>query len=177
MAQAYSEKKWQFVSDYARLDIIYQNGGVYLDTDVELIKSLNPLMHQQAFIGFESLFSVASGLGFGAIPKHSGILALRNDYDDKEFICKGGSLNMTPCPHYQTEFLKRKGLKQDGTFQQIQGINVYPQTFFFPIMPYNKRLIAHACSFSIHHYDGGWVDDETKKMRSLNAEFYDYFDQ
>ena len=69
MREAYDEKKWGFVPDYARLDIIYEHGGIYLDTDVEIIKPLDSLLKEQGFAGMEQPGIVALGLGFGAEPK------------------------------------------------------------------------------------------------------------
>ena len=66
MAQAYEEKKWGFVSDYARLDLVYQYGGIYFDTDVELLKPLDNLLELEMFCGFESTKYVNFGIGFGA---------------------------------------------------------------------------------------------------------------
>ena len=71
--KAYKEKKYAFVSDYARLDIIYNEGGIYLDTDVELIKNIDPLLEHSCFLALESCGAVATGLGFGSIKKHSFI--------------------------------------------------------------------------------------------------------
>ena len=66
MRAAYDAKKWGFVSDYARLDIIYENGGIYLDTDVELVKNLDELLYQEGFAGVDSSGRLSTGLGFGA---------------------------------------------------------------------------------------------------------------
>lgn len=76
MNEAYKEKKWGFVSDFARLDIVYKHGGIYLDTDVELIKSYDELLYQPAFCGIEASRKIAIGLGFGAIKKHPVIKGL-----------------------------------------------------------------------------------------------------
>ena len=85
MFQAYSEKKWAFVPDYARLDIIYNHGGIYLDTDVEIIKNFDDLLYTKGFAGFESNDYVAFGLGFGAMKNLPIIKELRDMYDDIEF--------------------------------------------------------------------------------------------
>ena len=76
MKQAYESKKWGFVPDYARLDIIYNEGGIYLDTDVELTKNLDELLKYDAYMGFEDDIHVSPGLGFGAIKHHEGIKKL-----------------------------------------------------------------------------------------------------
>ena len=66
ISKAYKDRKWAFVSDYARLDIIYNNGGIYLDTDVQLIKNIDELRRFRAYVGFEAESFINTGLGFGA---------------------------------------------------------------------------------------------------------------
>ena len=89
MKQAYEAKKWAFVTDYMRLDIIYEHGGIYLDTDVELIKNIDDLLSNEAFAGIESINenenNVALGLGFGAEKGHPLIGNMRSCYDELQF--------------------------------------------------------------------------------------------
>jgi len=163
MKQAYDAKKWGFISDYARLDIIYEHGGIYLDTDVELIRSLDDFLYQKGFCGFQDDLRVATGLGIGAIKNLNIIGELRDIYNYIEFIKSDGTLNLKACPDYQTEFLKGKGLVQNGEFQEIEELNVYPVTFFCGIMALGGRKIITENTVSIHHFDGSWVDAEKKK--------------
>ena len=103
MREAFENKQWAFVSDYARLDIIYENGGIYLDTDVELLKPLDDLLILTGFMGFEENKKLcATGLGFGAVPKLPIIKEMRDDYDNIIFIKEDGSFDQTPCPYFQT---------------------------------------------------------------------------
>ena len=118
MKQAYEAKKWGFVPDYARLDIIYKYGGIYLDTDVELIKSLDELLNQTAFMGFENTgdgeFFVNCGHGFGAEPHNKIIGAARNLYDHIQFINDDNTYNLLPSPHYTTQiFVQAKFINQN----------------------------------------------------------------
>ena len=76
MSQAYKDKKWAFVSDVARLLIVYENGGLYFDTDVEVIRSIDDLLENDAFFGFENDSFVATGLGFGAIKGQASVKAM-----------------------------------------------------------------------------------------------------
>lgn len=98
MREAYEAHKWGFVPDYARADIVYEHGGIYLDTDVELLKSLDDLLNQPAFCGFENMSHVNLGQGFGAIPKHPIIKAVRDFYEGKHFLRSDQSYNMIPSP-------------------------------------------------------------------------------
>ena len=90
VSQAYSVKKWAFVSDYFRYKIIEEHGGIYLDTDVELISSIDDILQNQAYMGFEfgKKSQIASGLGFGSIPHHPIISALRQGYEKKSHSLK-----------------------------------------------------------------------------------------
>lgn len=171
MGQAYEAKKWGFVSDYARLDIIYNHGGIYLDTDVELIRSLDDLLYQEAFCGFSYDLQVASGLGFGAVKKLPIIRALRDQYNHLTFKKADGTLNLTITPEYQSSFLVNKGLKLNGEFQEIEKLRIYPATFFCGIMGTTQKTIITDSTFSLHHFDGSWVDKEQKRKLKIMKDF------
>lgn len=159
MKQAYEKGKWAFVSDYARLDIIEQYGGVYLDTDVELLKNIDILLQNEAFCGFESKRYVAFGVGFGAIKNHKLIAELKKDYEKRSFVLGNGKLNETVCPVYQTELLERYGLKRNGQFQLLENITVYPVPVLCAMSPYSFKMMENLeNSYSIHHFTGSWLD-------------------
>ena len=132
MKQAYEAKKWGFVPDYARLDIIYENGGIYLDTDVELIKSLDDLLECRAFMGFEDGKHVSPGLCIGAEKNHETIGKLREIYTNREFVMDNGEYDMTPSPVMNTEKLLDMGLKQNNCKQLVAGITIFPKDYFCP---------------------------------------------
>jgi len=163
MLQAYEQKRWGFVPDYARLDIIYEHGGIYLDTDVEIIKSFDDLLYQKAFAGFEIKEYVALGLGFGAVKGLPIIKELRDKYDEVSFIDAQGNLNLTTSPKYQTEVLKQKGLITNGEYQIVEDMTIYPIKMLCGKNSEtgNTRLTSY--STAIHHFDGSWADDEKRK--------------
>lgn len=167
MYQAYQAKKWGFVPDYARLDIIYNYGGIYLDTDVELIRNLDHLLYQKAFAGFESDENVALGLGFGAQKNHSLILKLLKQYDDLSFINEYGEYNLIASPFYQTKILLENGLKQNGEFQTIDGMNIYPEKMFAPKSLTSRLINCTDYSCSIHHYDASWQTDSFRNQNNV----------
>lgn len=156
MYEAYKAKKMGFVPDYARLDIVYNYGGIYLDTDVEIIQNFDKLLNQKAFAGFQDESSVSLGLGFGAIKNNSTIKLLRDAYEKIKFVTEEGKLNLIASPQYQTDTLMKKGLVCDGSFQQLEDLNVYPKVFFSSQNHYNGEIVTNANSFSIHHYDFSW---------------------
>lgn len=125
MKEAYESKKYAFVSDVARLLIIYQFGGVYLDTDVELFASLEELMGNDAFFAFESNRNVNSGLGFGAIKGHNLIKNMLDPYEKKHFLVNGKKCLM-PCPAINTEVLENyyQDFRRNGKSQKFEDIHI-----------------------------------------------------
>lgn len=162
MVEAYKAKKWGFVPDYARFDIIYEHGGIYLDTDVEIIKNWDPLLKHDAFMGFEGTEYIAPGLGFGAKPGNLVIKEMLELYEKIDFISFRNNLNKIASPVLISSFLDAKGLKRDGEFQIIDGLVLYPQDFFCPKNPITRFLNITKNTYSIHHYDASWVDEEER---------------
>lgn len=163
MAQAYEAKLWGFVPDYARLDIIYRKGGIYLDTDVELLQSLDNLLNCKAFLGFENRTSVAPGLGFGAEPGNEILKQIRDLYHSFSFYNENGTPNIVPSPFYMTEFLKSYSLQLNGKRQSVHGIDIFPAEYFAPLCYANNRLKITQNTYSIHWYDASWHTLEQKK--------------
>lgn len=164
MYEAYQKKKWAFVPDYARLDIIYQYGGIYLDTDVELVNGLDDMLYQKGFAGFESDETVALGLGFGAIKGLPIIGKMRDEYNGKHFINQDGTLNLVASPVIQTEYLKQRGLLLNGQYQTVDDLTIYPEIVFSGKSIYSRKLNLQSCTKSIHHYEGTWLDNDTRRF-------------
>lgn len=157
-------KKWAFVSDYARIDIINEHGGVYLDTDVELIKNIDLLLMNDAFCGFEQARYVAYGLGFGSKTHHPILEEIKEYYDNQSFLLENGNLDQTTCPVIQTEIMKKYGLKCNGEFQIIEGMAVYPSRFLCGMSPFSFRVEKYPFyTYAIHHYEGSWVENRQRK--------------
>ncbi len=172
MSDAYDEKKWAFVSDYARIDIIYNYGGIYLDTDVELLRPLDELLKDKMFCGWESRDpildekrityenSVNLGLGFGAEKNNIALKDILDLYEKLNFINEDGSLNLMACPHYQTEILKQYGLDDSQrTYQKLKDeIIVYPESYFSPKSMTTGKITLTDETYSIHHFSGTWIE-------------------
>lgn len=165
MKDAYEAKKWGFVPDYARFDILYREGGIYLDTDVELIKPLDTLLENSAFMAFERGNAIAAGLGLGAEANNEDIKALRDLYDDVQFIDINNEMNLTPSPKYYTDYFLERGLVQDDSQQRIGSVEIYPAEYFCPRDYYSGKLTITANTISIHHYNASWLS--TKKKLEL----------
>ena len=165
--QAYEAKKWAFVSDYARLDVVYQHGGIYLDVDVEVVNNLDDLLANQMFCGFEKGNCVNTGLGFGAIKGFELLKSMKEMYNRIDFVRADGTLNRTACTKYQTDFLVKKGLKRNGKQQSIGGMKVYPRTV---LAPYDFFCVSDQFSdmtHTVHHYAATWFDTEQSKKRLI----------
>lgn len=159
--EAYYHKKYAFVVDYMRLDILYQYGGIFFDTDVEVIKNLNPLLTCKAFTGFEQGeygdFPVNIGAGVGACIGNPIIKVMLDDYSHRKFIDINGNLNMTPCPTYQTKVLKSFGLIKENYCQDLGDIVVFPSDYFCPQNYYTSQTEITSNTYSIHHYSATWM--------------------
>lgn len=165
MRAAYAAGKWGFVSDYARLDIIYEHGGVYLDTDVELVKNLDDLLYQDGFAGVDLSGSLNTGLGIGARKGLQIIKDLRDDYNQYDFIdfatkAERWGKNIKVAPDIQTKFLERLGFIRDAfLYQKITGLTIFPVPVLCGKLSSKSKtkLAITEHTYSIHHYDGSWM--------------------
>ena len=155
--EAYEKKKWAFVSDYARLKIIYDNGGIYLDTDVELIRNIDEFLDVKCFLGEETTGYVNTGLGFGAEKGNLIIGEMLNEYKNKKFIQDDGTCDEIPCPIKNTEPLKKYGYKyNDKNVFICNQCTVYPPEYFAPLDYITGRIMITDRTYSIHHYSASW---------------------
>lgn len=171
--EAYKAKKWAFVSDYARFKILYDHGGLYFDTDVEVIKNLDELVKNGAFMGNESKSgcSVNPGLCL-ASEAHSDLFnELLEAYHTRHFLYEDGSFNQATVVDYTTEILKAHGLKNENTIQRIAGITVYPQEYFCPLDYDTGKLTVTANTYSIHHYTASWHSKSEEYALKLKRKY------
>ena len=173
-AEAYKVKKYAYVSDYARFVILYQYGGIYFDTDVEVVKSMDDVILKGPFMGFERDPDfwgdgyVAPGLGLAVNPKMDIIHQLMDKYQDLHFLLPDGSYNIgQTIVHYTTQVLSNCGLQQKKGVQELNGISIYPSEFFAPINFITRRLHITENTRTIHRYMASWVDQKNKTV-------YDY---
>jgi len=164
-SDAYKEKKYAFVSDYARFYVLYKYGGVYLDTDVEIIKPLDSILEQGPFMGCENTavegkrsypLRVAPGLGMGSNAGNPFYNEMIQFYQNQSFYNSDGSLNLITIVQYTTDKLRESGLVDEDRIQQVCGINIYPKEYFCPIDHVNDMKITDN-TVSIHHYSGSWL--------------------
>lgn len=154
--EAYKKKKWGFASDYIRLDVIYNEGGIYLDTDVEMIKSPDELLYQYGFFCVDGTLSVNTGSGFGAKEKNRVVKMLLDDYNDKHFVDSDGKLDLITCNTKTYLVLRKLGYQANDQFQKIENTNIYPMIFQggCATASYFKSTDK---TFWIHHGNMSWM--------------------
>lgn len=174
--EAYAAKKWAFVSDYARLDICYTYGGIYLDTDVEVLKSFDDLLSLDGFCGMEvGKKGVAEeanvGLALGMKKGCEMGRILRDNYHSLHFKKSDGTLDLTPCPTIHTKILKNYGLKLDNKIQTINGFTIFPVDYFCPMNQYTGEIKITERTYSIHHYFASWNEPADRLRRELRMKY------
>lgn len=167
--QAYEMKKYGFVPDYFRLKIIYENGGIYLDTDVEVLKNLDDLRYNEAFCGLQLPGEVGLGLGFGACKGNELMKYLMRRYESMPFIKPDGSMDETISGLYQTKDLMAAGMKYGSKLQNCCGMTIYPVEVLSPRNINTGEYNITDKSYSVHYYDGSWASGERleKKKKRL----------
>ena len=177
MREAYEVKAWGFVPDVARLQIIYECGGIYLDTDVEIIKSFDPLLQHDAFMGIETGTTkrnnfIALGLGFGAERRNELIGYLLNDYKKKHFNSNERKEDPLPAPLLQLPLFVEKGFTEKNELQIVGGATVYPSDFFSPLSVITGALTITENTYSIHHYNASWASEDGKEYIKMRQTVY-----
>lgn len=170
--QAYERKKYSFASDLARLDILYEEGGIYLDTDVTLLKNLDDLRYQEAFTGREKWGNINTGGGCGAIPHHPMIKRLLEYRKEFPFLLQDGSLNMETNGLYETFPFLERGMRVDHTLQKVGGMTVYPPDVFHPYDYMSGETHVTGNTYGIHHFYGGWMEESDHVSRTRTQEEY-----
>ena len=167
MRQAYQVEKWGFVPDFARLDIVASEGGVYLDTDVELLKAPDELLDYAGYMGWSQDGYINPGQGFGAEAGNRFVMALVHMYESLSFVNDDGSLNLLPSPHYATDCLVELGFEKGGAFQSLDGFVLLPAACLDPLDAATGRVGLVEETISIHHYFGSWLTERVKYQKEL----------
>ncbi len=156
--EAYSLKKYAFVSDYARFYILYKYGGIYFDTDVEVIKPMNDIIEHGAFMGIETT-SANAGLGIAAGLGMSIYREILDKYSCLSFLDSNGKPFPGTVVTHVTEILVKHGFKQRNELQQIANITIYPNDYFNPLDDATGKIHLTSNTRSIHWYAKTWVDN------------------
>ncbi|MDE1548429.1 glycosyltransferase family 32 protein [Jeotgalibaca caeni] len=154
--EAYEAGKWAFVSDVARLYALKEYGGVYMDTDMEVVKPLDPLLELDAFMGFEIETTISTGI-IAAKSHHPTIELLYADYEDRHFKQEDGSLDETTNVIRITEILQEEGLELNNEKQEIMGITIFPRVYFSPKSYWTYEINDTEDTYAIHQFSGSWL--------------------
>ncbi len=161
--QAYEAGRWAFVTDYVRLRALTELGGVYMDTDVEVVKPLDPYLQQEAFAGFEHMERVQTGLlacrkGF---PLFEEFLS---HYDSASFLLPDGTVDTTTNVEVLTKLCLRHGLVLNDRFQIVDGLAVYPREVFCPVDFDTRKLKRTRKTVTIHWFSSSWQTEEERQF-------------
>lgn len=161
-AQAYKHKKYAFVSDYARFKILYEHGGIYFDTDVEVIKPLDDILENGTFFGLEneSFFACNPGLGFASEPKFHLLKEMLDLYVKMQFETESGELNKKTIVEHFSETLISKGLQPTPGITEFEGASFYPAEYFCPKPSEFGKIQITETTHTIHHYAASWIDSK-----------------
>lgn len=160
--EAYDNRKFAFVTDVVRLYALYTEGGVYMDTDVEVLKSYDAFLHHAGFSGFECYDRVSTGT---MACEKGGKFAKDNlaYYEGKHFLKEDGTPDLTTNVTTITNYFLGLGIKLNNTLQDFPGIfTMYPNDYFCPKNFETKKLTITTNTVCIHHFDGSWRGRSSK---------------
>ncbi len=172
--EAYKKKKYAFVSDYARLYALYTYGGIYLDTDVEVLKSFDDLLDNYGVFGFEEKNFVATSF-IAACPKNTIIKEFLDTYSSRIFKKDDGTIDTTTNVDVLTKMLHSKGLSLNNEKQEIDGNIIFPKEYFSPY-DYIKSINSSTVnSYCIHWYDVSWLSPSQRLIKTVAKPFHRIF--
>lgn len=160
--QAYENKKWAFVSDYVRLWALYNFGGIYFDTDVQCLKSMDPFLKDHAFTGYESNDRPVTAV-MGCEKGNLVFKYLLDYYKNVSFITDDGKFNTTTNTVIISKMLSRYGFIANGKKGCVRGMVIYPQIYFCPNNFSRIFGIPSKKSYTIHHFDQSWKNEKTNQ--------------
>ncbi len=165
--EAYEAKKWAFVSDYVRLCVLNEYGGIYFDTDLELLKPIDKWINEaEGLLSFEARDFVC--LGIIATNKNNELINdMIKEYESISFLENGNTLNMETNVRRMRKHLLKRGLKNNGKLQKVADFTILPQKYFFPCtfgMVFGK---TPSNAYAVHHAASSWRDDAGKRKSSL----------
>lgn len=160
--QAYEAKKYAFVSDYARAKILYEYGGLYMDTDVKVLKNFPKSFGENGFMAFERRAFLGTAV-IASKPQNGNIKELLNYYESHDFVQKDGSFDNIANVSILTDIMKEKGLLLGGEKQQVDGFDIYNREVFYPkkLSDTEFRMTEETCA--IHMCSNSWMSEREKK--------------
>lgn len=157
--EAYEARKFAFVTDYVRLWALYNEGGIYLDTDVEILKPLDDLLHLSAFTGYEGSKTQPPVTGLMASEPHGEWVKEQLEaYQDAHFIKEDGSFDMTTNTVRISSIMCSNGFVQDGKYSVYKDLHVFPTDYFCPRQTSGEFLLSEN-TYCDHHFMGSWNEN------------------
>ena len=176
--EAYERGKYAFVSDYARFAILYRHGGLYFDTDVEVVRPMDNILARGPFMGIEKSarsLGVNPGLGLAAEPHAALYRAILDHYAGLHFVDEKGTQLPGTVVKHTTDVLLRHGFAAEDRLQQVAGVWIYPNEWFNPLDDATGRLTLTENTHSIHHYAKTWVDNYGPLRRWITRRLHRIF--
>ena len=176
ISQAYEAKKYAFVSDYARVDILNEHGGVYFDTDVEVLKDLSPILNKGQFLGIEAPGAINNGLGMAAEKADAILVEILESYSKENFVNPDGTYNLKTVVTRVSDIFRNYGFTDDADHvQEIANYNIYPAEYFSPKNVVTGIIRITENTYTIHHYDASWLENWQKKVQIKKYQVYERF--
>ncbi|MFH5886173.1 glycosyltransferase family 32 protein [Halalkalibaculum sp. DA3122] len=161
--QAYENEYYAFVSDFVRAMVLYKHGGIYLDTDLEVLQNFTPLLKgKEAVLGFENSSDVGTAL-MAFKPKHPIVKNFADHYKNRSFIDSDGNIQLTANPQVLGNVLVEFGVELNGKEQKIDSLHVYNREKFFPKKIEKGEFKTTKETVTIHHYKGSWLTKRQKQ--------------
>lgn len=162
--EAFQAGKYAFVSDYVRLYALYNEGGIYLDSDIEVLKSFDDLLHNTAFTGFEQNDRVVAAWIFGSEKGNPIFKEFLDYYGNRGFLLPNGEYDLTPNTVPITNICVKNGLQPNGKEQKLDSITVYPRDFFCPYNRATEEWNITGHTYTVHYFNGAWISREKKQI-------------
>ena len=178
--EAYEAKKYAFVSDYARYDILYQRGGVYFDTDVEVIAPMGDIIAKGPYMGIEVPAKVGvtpmvnPGLGIGAPAGLDFYKKVLDYYSTLHFLGKDGKPNEVTIVTHTSKVLAESGMTPVNEIQQVEGIWIYPVDYFNPLNDLTGKIEKTNNTRSIHWYGKTWMNQSASFRNKITRILHRY---
>lgn len=175
VAEAYHSRKFAFVADYARLYALYHEGGIYMDTDVEVVRCLDRFLCHPAFSGFENDTMVSTGI-MGSDKGGKWVKENLEYYRNKHFLKEDGSFDLTTNVETITAYMLPHGLSQNNTYQDFPGLfTLYPKDYFCPKDHGTGQIFCTENTHCIHHFAMSWISPKETRLSRIKRRLMKIF--
>lgn len=176
--QAFEKKKYAFAADYIRFYALYHHGGIYLDSDVEVLKSFNDLLHLPYFMGAEKAGTIEAAI-LGAEKEETWVKYCLDYYNNRPFIKEDGSMDIRKLPEIMVDEIQKKtpihylskiSIKDLQSIDLRKEVTVLPDEYFSPKVFDSREVLITPNTYTIHHYQNSWFSPKAKmyyRVRSV----------